>query len=91
MGLVAGVASGVRSGFLLFSVGSKSKMLIVVTVGVSSGCNWLPGVLLGFVLDFGMVRVSSHRANWVLSSSNFTRRIHNCTRVVLYLLSGRIC
>jgi len=91
VGSVAGVAPGVSSGFLLFSVGSESKMLIIVTVGASSGCNWLPGVLLGFVVDFGMVRVSSHRANWVLSSSNFARRIHNCARVALYLLSGHVC
>jgi len=91
VGSVVGVAPGVRVGCALFSMEADIKMLIVFTVSVSGGCDCLPEVLLGFVVGFVMVRVSSHLANWVLSSSNCARRIHSCTRVASYLSLFHVC
>jgi len=91
VGSVPGVAPGVRARCSLFCGKADIRMLVMFKVGVSSGCNRLPEVFLGFMMDVVTVRVSSHRANWVLSSSNCARRIYSCARVVLYLPSVRVC
>jgi len=62
-------------------------MLSILALIASGLFDCLHKRLLSGALDFGTVRVSRMRANWILISSNCARRLHSCARIASDLWS----